>query len=145
VDLKALYGMIDDEYLYLMVEVYDPPISLQPGGIIGGVSYPLFSFDLKTDTEEQYGLGTYLPYHGQIDVGFSSSGEIFATLYTLRYGEVLEFRVPLALLDNPSRISVVGFVMAAEDGQQKGAKAFENYVEVMHPVYSVYLPVFAVR
>jgi hypothetical protein len=145
VNLKALYGMTDDEYLYLMVEVYDPPISLQPGGIISGISYPLFSFDFKTDTNEQYGVGTYLPYTGQMDVGYSSSGEIFATLYTLAYGEVLEFKVPLALLNNPSRISVCGFVVAAEDGEQKGAKAFECYVDVLSPDYSVYLPVFAVR
>jgi hypothetical protein len=146
IDLKALYGMRDDQFLYLMVEVYDPPITLQPGGIdSGGISYPRFVFYLNADTEEQYALGMYLPYTGQLDVTSRSSGKIHATLYSVAYGNVLELRVPLALLDNPSRVSVCAFVTAEENGEQKGAKAFECYVEVIHPVYSVYLPLVAGR
>ena len=140
IDLKALYGMRDDQFLYLMVEVYDPPITLQPGGILGGIYFPRFIFFLNADTEEQYGLGIYLPYTGQMDVTSMSRSQVFATLYTLAYGNVLELRVPLALLDNPSRLSVCAFVTAAEDGEEKGAKAFECYVDVLSPVYAVYLP-----
>lgn len=141
IDLKALYGMTDDEYLYLMVEVYDPPITLQPGAVIGYISYPWFVFFFNADTEEQYGLNTYLPYNGQADVTLMSRGQVLATFYTVGYGTVLELQVPLAILDDPSRVSVCGFVMAAEDGETKGAKPFECYVPVLHPVYAAYLPV----
>ncbi|MCG2776340.1 MAG: endo-1,4-beta-xylanase [Desulfobacterales bacterium] len=134
IDLKALYGMRDDEYLYLMVEVYDPPITLQPGGIIGGVSFPQFLFDLETGQGRRHHLRTYLPYTGQMDIyNLTGPAQILATLYTIAYGKVLELRVPLALLDNPSRVSVCAFVMAAEDGKEKVAKAFECDVQVIYP------------
>ena len=87
----------------------------------------------------------YLPYTGQLDVTSMSSGKIRATLYSVAYGNVLELRVPLAILDNPSRLSVCAFVTAEENGEQKGAKAFECYVQVLSPVYAVYLPLVASR
>ena len=74
-----------------------------------------------------------------------SRPQVFATLYTVAYGNVLELEVPLAILDNPSRISVCAFVIAAENGEGKGAKAFECYVDVLSPVYAVYLPLVASR
>jgi len=138
IDIKALYGMRDDKYLYMMVEVYDPPITLQPGGIdTGGIANPMFNFIIKTDTSEDwhYCVATYLPYTGQMDVYDSTGGvRLLATLYTVAYSQVLELKVPLALLDNPSRISVSAYVTAlAEDGERKGAKAFDDYVQEIGP------------
>jgi len=147
IDLKALYGMRDDQFLYLMVEVYDPPITLQPGGIdTGGISWPQFLFDLQTGQGRRHHLRTYLPYTGQMDVyRLSEPVQLLGTLYSIAYGNVLELRVPLELLDNPSHVSVCAFVMAAEDGEGKVAKAFPLCVEVIHLVYSVYLPLVAGR
>jgi len=146
VDLKALYGMTDDEYLYLMVEVYDPPISIQPDLPAGSLIWPQFLFDLQTGAGKRHHVRTYLAYGGQMDVfRLSEPSGIVATQYTLAYGEALELKVPLALLDHPSHVSVCAFVLASENGAEKGAKGFECYVEVMHPVYAVSLPLVAGR
>ena len=135
IDLKALYGISDGQYLYLMLEVYDPPITLQPGGIIGSVSYPQFLFDLKTDRGQQYELRTYLPYSGQMDVyHLSEPTQLLGTLYSLAHGNVLELKAPLELLDNPSHVSVCGFVMAVQNGEEKGVKVFDKCGEVSVPV-----------
>lgn len=66
--------------------------------------------------------------------------EVFGTLYTIAFDNVLELKIPLSILDNPSRISVCAFVTAAKDGEEKGAKAFECYIPVLLPGV-VYLPV----
>jgi len=146
IDLKALYGMRDDKYLYLMVEVYDPPISIQPGLPPGSLVWPQFLFDLETGQGRRHHLRTYLPYAGQMDVyRLTEPVQILATLYTIACGNVLELRVPLALLDNPSHVSACAFVMAAQNGAEKVAKAFDCYVDVLSPVYAVYLPLVAGR
>jgi GH35 family endo-1,4-beta-xylanase len=133
-DLKALYGICDDKNLYLMVEVYDPPVSLQHGSIKGGIGYPQFLFNLKTDRDEQHHLRAYLLYGGQMDVYLlTNPAQVLATLYTVAYGKVLELKVPLASLDNPSRLSVFAFVMAIEDGNEKSVKNFQDYGQAIHP------------
>ena len=42
VDLKSLSAVVDSQNLYLLVQVYDPPITLQPESVSGGFRYPQF-------------------------------------------------------------------------------------------------------
>ena len=140
-DLKALYGMRDDTHLYLLIEVYDPPISLQPSGNIGGIYYPLFSFNLQTSPEGQHHLSVYLPYTGQMDVYRLAEPPVFITTqYTVAHKNVLELKVPLALLDNPTQLAVCGYVAAADDGEVRISKQFDSCAEVLHSTPAIYLP-----
>ncbi len=148
-DLKAVYGMTDEEYLYLMLEVYDPPIRMQPDGIDpGDVRYPIFGFILKVDgaADPTHSAGTYLPYGGQIELyEAAGGGRILACLYSMAYGQALELKIPIALLGNVSRIGVVPYVVAEKDGVQVGAKGFYDYADVLHPVYTVHVPLVGGR
>lgn len=146
IDLKALYGVMDEEYLYLMVEVHDPPITMQPETVFGWLRFPQFLFDLDTGNGKRHHVRTYLPYGGQMDVyRLSEPASLLSTQYTLAYGQVLEFKVPLALLDDPSSISVCAFVMAAENGAEKVAKAFERCAHALQPTHLAFVPLAAVR
>ncbi len=139
-DLKALYGMVDDQFLYLLLEVYDPPITLQPGEE-GGLHYPHFNFNLATVSGEEYALGTYLPYHGQINLYHTSEPfQFIGTYYWIAYHNTLELKLPLRLIGNPARVSVCGYVVALENGAPKGAKAFDGCAWVLQPWPTIYLP-----
>jgi len=141
IDLKALYGMVDDQYLYLLVEVYDPPIILQPEAVNGNFWYPQFLFNLMTGPDDGYHLRIYLPYHGQINVyHITEPSHFIGTYYSVAYDQALELKIPLALIGNPSEIAACGFVMAAENNAEKVAKAFDGCGEVLHPVPTIYLP-----
>ena len=141
IDLKALYGMRDDEYLYLLIEVYDPPIVLQPGQDNAGNRYPGFTFDLFNGSGEKYAFGVNTPYRGQIDLfRVTDPFHFIGTYYSIAYHNTLELKIPLALIDNPSQVSACSFVMAMENGAGKLAKAFDGCAWVIHPVPTIFLP-----
>jgi hypothetical protein len=140
IDLKAMYGMLDDKYLYLLVEVYDPPIVLQPGAE-GGVRYPAFTFDLQTNLGDWYAFGVNILYRGQIDLSrVTDPFHFIGTYYSIAYNNALELKIPLALFSNPSQMKVCGFVSALVNGVGKIAKVFDGCAEVLHPVPTIYLP-----
>jgi GH35 family endo-1,4-beta-xylanase len=140
IDLKALYGMRDDEYLYLLVEVYDPPITLLPGEDSAGSRFPAFAFDLYNADGDKYAFRATLPYRGQIDLFYADPFHFIGTYYSIAYNNALELKIPLAVIDNPSQLSVWGFVWALENGEGVVAKAFDDIAEVLHPVPAIYLP-----
>ena len=140
VDLKALFGVQDDTYLYLMLEVYDPPIMVQPDQIVTGLYYPQFLLNIIGDNTWIH-MRTYLPYHGQINVyNLIDPAHFVGTYYSIAYDQVLELKLPLTLLDHPFPVSVNGFVFANNNGVEQVAKAFEGSAEVLHPNPSIYLP-----
>jgi hypothetical protein len=141
IDLKALYGIVDEHYLYLLVEVYDPPIVVQPQAMDGSFWYPQFLFDLQTGPEEWHHLRTYLPYRGQINVYHVSDPFYFiGTYYSIGYGQALELRVPLSQIGQPQGIQVCSFVMANENNVEKVSKGFPDCAAALQPYHWIYLP-----
>jgi hypothetical protein len=141
IDLKGLYAVRDDQYLYLLVEVYDPPAAPQLAPINGGFWEPQFLFNLHTRPDGWYHLRTYLPYHGQINLyDLTAPATFIGTYYSIALGSALELKIPLALIGNPSGLSACAFVMAGENDAEKVAKAFDGCAEVLHPLPSIFLP-----
>jgi GH35 family endo-1,4-beta-xylanase len=140
IDLKALYAMRDDDYLYLLLEVYDPPIIPQSGEDSAGSRFPSFGFDLYNADWDKYPFGVSVTYRGQIVLYHADPFYFIGLYYTVEYDNVLELKIPLALIDNPSRLFVWGFVWALEDGEGVVAKAFDGLAEVQYPLPKIYLP-----
>jgi hypothetical protein len=144
IDLKVLYGIQDDQFLYLLVEVYDPPIVLQPGAVDGSFWYPQFLFNLTNSTGVEYHLRTYLPYHGQINVyRLTDPVHFIGTYYSIAYDQALELKLPLSLIGYPRALQACGFVMAAENNAEKVAKAFDGCAMVLQPLTKIFLPLVA--
>jgi hypothetical protein len=142
IDLKAVYGMMDDEYLYLRIEVYDPPIVLQPEALNDGTWWePQFLFNLDNGAGEQYHIRTYLPYRGEINLyNLTEPSSFIGLYYSIAYQDTLEIKVPLALISSPNRLSVSAFVMANVNGEEKPAKWFDGWADVLFPKPTIYLP-----
>lgn len=141
IDLKALYGVRDDQYLYLLVVVYDPPVASQIAPINGGFWEPQFLFNLQTGPDRWYHMRIYLPYHGQINLyDLTAPAKFIGTYYSIALGNALELKIPLALIGNPASLSACAFVMAGENEAEKVAKAFDGCAEVLHSLPMIFLP-----
>jgi hypothetical protein len=75
-----------------------------------------------------------------MDVYNLQTGQILSTLYSVAHAQVLELKVPLALLDSPGSLSVHAFVMAQNNGQEQVIKGFQGDAQVICPRYDVCLP-----
>ena len=97
VDVKSVYGLTNDQYLYLMIEVY---------GVIGRYSHIDVLFDFEGDGMWEYlvsftpFLGTVSHYDGYIHLNRPDGEESARLLGTLsaQY-QVVEFRMPLEFME----------------------------------------------
>ncbi|MBN1777722.1 MAG: endo-1,4-beta-xylanase [Clostridiales bacterium] len=134
-DLKKVYGVSDGEFLYLMVEVHDPPISYDEGcGLEFYQIFPQFLFDIYNENREKYNIRLYLPFGGQAHI-FNASSTVVATVYDVAYGECLELKVPLSLLykNPPTKLSVFAFIMGSVNGREISIKGFTSEKDVILP------------
>jgi tetratricopeptide (TPR) repeat protein len=120
VDVKSVYGLINDRYFYLMIETYQA---------IGRYSHVNVSFDFEGDREREYlmgftpflGLGTASLFGGYANLnrlGGKESTRLLGTL-SAQY-QVVEFKMPLEFIEGRQDFYVMVDFADMSSGTHRG-------------------------
>jgi protocatechuate 3,4-dioxygenase beta subunit len=141
VDLTGLRAIMDEVYLYILLEVNDPPIVMQPEALEGWMRFPTFGVDLYPLSGEKYAFVVNILYRGQIDLFGPGDPSFKGTYYSVATKDAVEIRLPRSLLGNSSQMQASALVSVLENGAPKIVKTFDRSAPVLHPQVSTYLPI----
>ena len=113
-DLKALYTFMDEEYLYLMIELYDPPPNPTDTYVI--------TLEFGTDDEFYFQC---LDFLGGINL-WDKDEVIHPSWLLSRRGEAVEIQIPLEKIGFPEMISIRCHLHCRTDDLDQIAEAFDG-------------------
>lgn len=102
-NLKAIYAINDPEYLYLMLEFYGPAPSFPP----------YIDIDASGEWTHEDGKEFFLVFSPHVVIAHNRTknsrleGTKLADLHDFAYGDVIELKIPLEIIQSPNRVNLM--------------------------------------